>query len=98
MPAATIDPAHELGQALRVADPLRGAAFVEAAIVDQLDRQAAQAGDLAKHFSLQVTGHVPGLLAAHGGVEGEDEPPLLAGGERRRKGARTLHEGVNLVA
>ena len=56
----------------------RGAAFVEAAIIDQADVETAERRRLAKHVGLQRAGHVPGRLPAHGGVEREHQPASRA--------------------
>src|SRR5262245_46818773 len=64
---------HDLGELLGPGDPAGGAAFAQAAVIDQLHVETAGGGDLTKHFGLEFAGGVPGWLPASGGIEGEDE-------------------------
>jgi hypothetical protein len=50
--AAAIHRGHELGKRRWVAHPFTGAAFVEAAEVDELHVEPADAGGFGKHFGL----------------------------------------------
>ena len=58
-----------------VGDPARGAGLAVAAVVDELHLEPAGARRGVEHRRLQPAGEVPGRLAAHGGVEREDQPP-----------------------
>ena len=72
-------PRHQLGEPLGLRHPARGPAFVQAAVVDELDVEPADRRRLAEHVGLQPAGGIPGRLPAHGGVEREDQPAALPG-------------------
>ena len=71
---AALDPGHEAGEVIGVRDPFRAAALGVVPIIDQLHAEPADAGDGAEHVALELASRIPGLLPAHGGVEGEDQP------------------------
>ena len=96
MPAAAIDLLHQIGETLGLRHPARGAAFGETAVIDQLHVEPADRRRLAEHIGLQVAGRIPHRLAAHGGVEREDEPPALAGGGCWREAFHLGQEGIDL--
>ena len=62
---------HQLGQLRTVSEPLTGEKLVETTVVTQLHSQRGDLAGAAKHLLLQVTGTVPGGLAAGRGVYGE---------------------------
>src|SRR5262249_13905004 len=72
-PGRAHDLRHGFGQLGGVRDPAGGAAFTEAAVVEELHVELADGGDFAEHIGLEGTGGIPGWLPASGGVEGEDE-------------------------
>jgi len=74
VPGAALDPGHEAGEVIGVRDPFRAAALGVVPIIDQLHAEPADAGDGAEHVALELASRIPGLLPAHGGVEGEDQP------------------------
>src|SRR5262245_40005525 len=74
VPGAAVDPGHEAGEVIGVRDPFRAAALGVVPIIDQLHAEPADAGDGAEHVALELASRVPGLLPAHGGVEGADQP------------------------
>ena len=99
MAAPTVDGAHEFTEPVRVADPFAGPALSKAAKIDQLDVKPADFGAAMKHFGLKLAGAVPGRLPAHGGIEGEDEAPTLAGPRQHcGKLARLADKGGDFVA
>ena len=98
MAAAAIDLRHQRAEPRRLGDPGRGAAFGEAAIIDELDIEAADGGGFAEHVGLQPAGGIPGRLPAHGGVEREDQPAALAGLGRWAERVDPAQEGIDLGA
>ncbi len=80
------------------------AAFVEAAKIDELDIQPAAGGGGGEHLPLDLLGEIPGRLAAHGGVEREDQasaPRLALAGNFCRRATQGclknfLGEGLDL--
>ena len=77
--AVAVDASHQVAEPGAVRHPARGAAFVQPAEVDELHVEPADRRRLAEHLGLQPAGGIPGRLAAHGGVEREDQPAALAG-------------------
>src|SRR5262245_23405102 len=65
---------HGLGQLLGMGDPARSPALTWAAIEHQLHIQATHSGNLPEHAGLELASHIPRLLPAGSGIEGEDEP------------------------
>ena len=57
---AAIDALHQPGEMLGLRNPLRCSAFIEPAVVDQLDGEPADRFDFLEHFGLQLAGHIPG--------------------------------------
>src|SRR6516225_2490655 len=55
-------------------------------MVDELDAEAADGGDGFEHVALEMAGHVPGIVAARGGFESEDQTTRSRGRVRRRLG------------
>ena len=86
------DAGHQPLEAGGVGDPARGAGLAVAAEVDELDLEPAGARRGVEHRALQPAGEIPGRLAAHGGVEREDQP-AAAGAVARRAGAGLGEEG-----
>ena len=72
--AAHFDFAHQIAEPLPARDEFRGAAFVEAAEIDELHVEPAEVGGDLKHPRLQALGEIPGRLPAHRRVEREDQP------------------------
>jgi len=93
--AAAVDLAHERGEAGAVRDEAGGAAFAEAAEIDQLHVEPARTRRRVEHAALKRLGEIPCWLPTHGGVEGEDQPPATAGGRDR---AGLFEKGVNGAA
>ena len=89
-PAVAGDAGHQPLQRGGVADEARGPRLAMTAKVDELHLEPARLRRRVEHRRLQLAGEVPGRLAAHGGVEREDEPPAAppARGGRRRASAR----------
>src|SRR6516164_5726994 len=48
-----------------------------------------------EHLALEMTGHVPGLLPAHGGIEGENQPSG-AGHTARFRGRHFSEKSVDI--
>src|SRR5262249_22911423 len=96
--AAAIDAFHQRREPLGLRDPARGAAFAETAIVNQLHVEPADCRRFTKHVCLEPTGRVPHGLAAHGGIECENEAPPLARLGRRSKLLHPGKESVDLRA
>ena len=97
VPAAAIDPLHQVAELARVGNPARGAAFGQSAVIDQLHIESADRGGFAKHVGLQPAGRVPQRLAAHGGVERKNQPPALSGLRRRSERAHLVEKSVDLL-
>src|SRR5262249_13222064 len=72
-PPAEIEASQRPREPLALRPPAGGAAFAEPAIVDQLQVEPADCRRFTEHVGLQPTGRIPHGLAAHGGVECEDE-------------------------
>ena len=98
LPAAAIDARHQFTEPLWLGDPSRCAAFGEPSVIDELKIESADAGRFAKHFSLKLTGLVPGRLPAHCGVEREDEPASLAGFDYGIERSNLAQKRVNVGA
>ena len=96
-PAVAGDAGHQPLEPAGVGDEARGARLAVAAEVDELHLEPARLRGGVEHGRLQLAGEVPGRLTAHGGVEGEDEPPA-AGLRSRRAGARLGEEGRDVAA
>jgi hypothetical protein len=88
--AAALEAGHQVGQRFGVGDPFAGPAFPEAAEIKELHLQRL-AGDGLEHLALELAGKIPCRLPAHGGIEREQEPPLLLPGRGR------LAERVDLL-
>ena len=90
-PAPYADPAHERAESLPAGNELRGAAFVEAAIVNELHVEPTELFRDLEHSDLQRLRKVPGRLSAHCGVKREDQPSATrrADGRRRSRAAST---------
>ena len=71
---------------------------VKPAIIDELHVEPADRRRFAEHVRLQPTGRVPSRLAAHGGVEREDQPATLAGGDGRARALDLREECIDLGA
>ena len=92
--AAAIDAAHEIGEPLAAGDEAGRPAFGEAAEIDELNVQTTMGGGGLEHLALQGDSQIPCRLAAHGGVEREDEtPPPLA--DDGRDLARLIKKSVD---
>jgi len=78
---------HQRGERVRIPHPLGGAALGGAAEVDELHIKPANCLDGLEHVGLQGKRHIPGRLAAHGGVHGKNEPAASRGRTR----AELLH-------
>jgi len=83
--APTLDTGHEPGKEGGVARPFGRAAFIEATEVDELDIKSADGFGRREHVALDLQCTIPGRLAAHGRIHGEDEPSALT---RSRPGGR----------
>ena len=94
--AAAVDARHQFREPLACRNPARGAAFAQAAEINQLDIEPADAGRFAEHVGLQGAGRIPGRLPAHGGIERKDQPPALAIRGRGPERAHAFDERVNL--
>jgi hypothetical protein len=62
------------GEMPGIGGPLRRSALADTAIVEQLHLEPTGIRDLTKHLGLEPHGHIPGLMPALGGIEGEDDP------------------------
>src|SRR5690242_13410730 len=67
-PAEAAHPRHPPREILGIAEPRCGGKLTEAAIIGQLNVEAAETGSLGEHFRLKFAGDVPGGLAAGGGI------------------------------
>jgi hypothetical protein len=76
--AAAADLHHEISQRARIRHEGRGAAFADAAEINELHRQPADACCCVEHPGLQLAGKIPGRLPAHRRVESKDEPAARA--------------------
>src|SRR5262249_14962039 len=70
----TVDLLHQPGEVIGPRNPFGGLAFVEAAVVDQLDRKPANRLDLFEHLGLELAGHIPDRTSAGGSLDGEYQP------------------------
>src|SRR6266566_1968269 len=77
MAATAVDARHQGAKPIRFSNPGGGAAFRQAAIIDELDVETTDGRRLAEHLGLQLTGLIPCWLPTHRGVEGKDQPPAL---------------------
>jgi hypothetical protein len=59
--------------------------------------QPANAAGFGKHLGLRLKCGIPARLAAHGGIHGEDQPPVAGLGDHGR-GLHLRQELVNAVA
>jgi len=62
--APAVDPHHQVTQTRSVAYPTRRADLAVATKIDKLHRKIADRSRGGKHFTLELTGHVPGWLSA----------------------------------
>jgi hypothetical protein len=90
--ARAIDSRHQARERVGVRHPLGGAALAGATKVDELHIEPADRLDGVEHVGLQRQRHVPGRLAAHGGIHSEHEPAA----PRRRPGPQLLHAAHEL--
>ena len=74
--ATAFDRRHEPRERGCVAHPAARLAFVEAPEKDELYVEAADRLHRVEHLGLNLQRHVPGWLAAHGGVHGEDQAAI----------------------
>ena len=74
--AAHVNFRHHRAQSRSAGHKGRGPALAKAAEIDELDRQPAQSARSLEHLSLQALRKIPGRLAAHGGVERENQPSM----------------------
>ena len=82
-----IDTFHQPGEMFGLCNPARRAALGEPSIIDQLDAESADGGDLAKHLRLQFTGGIPCRLPRSRSVQRKDQSATNC----RRFGGETLH-------
>ena len=59
----TKDTGHQAHQIAGIVDPAAGFALVKAAIIDELDVEAAKRCSFQKHLALHLAGLVPARLA-----------------------------------
>src|SRR5689334_4356264 len=87
--------AHDPMQIGCIAHPAARFAFVEAAVIDELDVEPAERGGRLEHLALDAAGAIPGRLAARRRVEREDQstPPARW---RRRGTPQLAQESIDL--
>ena len=88
--------AHRPVQGGGIGHPAARLAFVEAAVIDELDVEPAEGGGGLEHLALDAAGAVPCRFAARGGVEREDQPAAATGRPHRRRALQIAQEGVDL--
>ena len=76
--------------------PAARLAFVEAAVIDELDVEPAERGGRLEHLALDAAGAVPGRLAARRRVERKDQPAAPARRGRRRRAPQVAQKGIDL--
>ena len=91
-------PRHQPLQRRGVADEFRRLAFAQAAEIDELDVERAGLADGVEHLGLQRAGHIPGRLAAHRGVERQDQPADLPHASRATAFAWRTKASISLGA
>src|SRR5205823_3274121 len=90
------DRAHRAMQVGGVGHPAARLAFVEAAVIDELDVEPAERRGGLEHLALDAAGAVPSRLAARRCIEREDQPAAAAAGPHRRGALQIAQEGVDL--
>src|SRR5205085_1205014 len=90
------DRTHRAVQIGGVGHPAARLAFVEAAIIDELDIEAAERGGGLEHLALNAAGAVPGGLTAGSCIEREDQAATAAGRPHRRSALQIAQEGIDL--
>ena len=96
-PTLAANARHEPGQHGGIGGPFRGAALAEAAEIDELHVQPADASGLREHVALDLERHVPAVLAAHGGVHGKHEPTVAGARSRCWQIADAGKEGLHVI-
>ncbi len=86
LPAEAAYAGHQPPKLLRIHRPAARPAFPEAAVVEKLHLKPAERRGFGEHLALDMTGPVPGRLAARRGIHREDETPSLSGGLAARRG------------
>ncbi len=76
--AETGDRAHHPVQIGGIRHPPARLAFVEAAVINELDVEPAERGGRLEHLALDAAGAVPARLAARRRVERKDQPAAAA--------------------
>jgi hypothetical protein len=69
-----------------------------AAIVDQLNVEAADGGGFAKHVCLELTGPIPGRLPAHCRIKRKDQPAASPGLNRGPKRFDLVDKAIDFGA
>ena len=69
----TVNPCHQVTQSRGIANPARGPEIFQPAVVAELHGELCDRRGGTEHLALQMAGHVPGWLAACGGIHGKQE-------------------------
>ena len=91
-----MDRAHDPVQIGGVGHPAARLAFVEAAIIDELDVEPAERGGRLEHLALDAAGAIPARLAARRRVERKDQPAATARRSAAANAPQLAQKGIDI--